>query len=233
MNKYNTCIFSTSNNSNYAEKCILRLEQARSKMEGCKAYLLGSKFSEHIKVLAKAKNIEIIEVGHQNGYFEKEWSYPKECYYWALAPLYLKEQYAIYFDGDVYCLKNPYIDTSRFPISAISGITLNHVPGVTRKEIDMYVEKYNMNVSVPRINSGVLYMNLPYLREQNFTEKISSLYKWSYENNIPRKGDDSLFWVFVKSFKFPWGYLPKEYNWIYSRFGEPTKDVIWYHFDKK
>lgn len=233
MNKDNTCVFSTSNNTKYAEQCILRLEQARQKMGGCKAYLLGSEFSDSIKIFARTRNVKTVEVGHKNGFFEKEWKYPKECYYWALAPLYFSEKYAIYIDGDVYCMKNPYLDLKEHPVESITGMTLSTTPGLTNREIFMYVKNFRMNLSVPRINSGVLYMNLPYLREQRFTDKISSLYKWSYKHGIPRKGDDSLLWVFVKSYKFPWGYLGREYNWIYSRFGEPPKNVIWYHCNKK
>lgn len=233
MNKSNTCIFSTSNNSEYAKQCILRLNQAQSKMNNCEAYLIGSEFSDSLKVLAKTKKVNLIEVGHKNGYFEREWVYPKECYYWALAPILLREKYAIYIDGDVYCLKNPYLDLRKTSVDSISGITLDNIPGVTNKELKLYKNNFEIDLSIPRINSGVLYMNLPYLKEKSFTEKISSLYKWSYKNNIPRKGDDSLFYIFVKANKYNWGYLPREYNWIYSRFGNPTKDVVWYHCDKK
>ena len=232
MNKDNTCIFSTSNDSDYALQCLLRLEQARKHMRFCPAYLIGSHFSHHIKVVARTKQIKLIEVGDKNGYFEKEWEYPKECYYWTLAPLYLREKYAIYIDGDVYCLKNPYLDLETYPLNSIAGITLDLVPGVTDKEIRAYSRKYNFDTNRPRVNSGVLYMNLEFLKNINFTKDISDLYKWSIENNIPRKGDDSLFWVYVKTHDYNWTYLPQEYNWIRTRFGEPPAETIWFHNNK-
>lgn len=225
MNNSNTIVFSTSNNSDYAIQCILRLEQARKHMQNCQAYLVGSTFSDNIKTVAKAKQINIIEIGSSNSYFEKEWEYPKECYFWILAPLFFKTKYAIYIDGDVYCLKNPYIEE----VSSIAGVTLRRTPGVTEKEIMKYKQILPFDANRPRVNSGVLYMNLEFLKEKNFTQVMSDLYHWSIKKGIPRKGDDSLFWVFVKTHDWGWVYLPKEYNHIYTEFGQPEENTIWFH----
>lgn len=225
MNEYNTTLFSTSDNSKYALECILRLEQARKHMGKVPTYLIGSEFSQGIKTTAKAKNINIIEVGKTNKYFEKGWNYPKECYFWTFAPLYFKTKYALYIDGDVYCLKNPYIEE----VHSITGITLRRNPGLTAKEIARYKQILPFDINRPRVNSGVLYMNLEFLREKNFTQIMSDLYHWSIKKGIPRKGDDSLFWVFVKTHDWGWGYLPIEYNWIKTEFGNPSKDTVWWH----
>ena len=233
MDQSNTCVFSTSNNSEYALESLSRLEQARKHMHYCPAYLIGSTFSYSIKVVAKAKDITLIEVGETNPYFDKEWEYPKECYFWALAPLYIKrEKYAIYIDGDVFCLKNPYLNLEEYPVNSIAGITLDLVPGVTDKEIRLYSKKYTFDMNRPRVNSGVLYMNLDFLRNINFTKSMSDLYHWSIKQGIPRKGDDSLFWVFVKTHDYDWTYLPQTYNWIRTRFGEPPMETVWFHNNK-
>lgn len=229
MNKYNTCIFSTSDDSDYAFQCISRLELASKIAGGCSTFLIGSHFNQAIKVIAKAKNINLIEVGEKNGYFEKEWEYPRECYYWALAPLYLPQTYGIYIDGDVYCRKNPFLDLNKYPVESISGLGTSKNPGVTKEEVNLYRKHFNYRFTRKRIQSGVLYLNLEYLRNNKFTEDFSFLYKWSIENGIPRKGDDSLLYIFIKTHSYPYGYLPMTYNWLRTSFGDPQEDVVWYH----
>ena len=232
MNEHNTIIFSTSNDSSYAIEAISRLELARDKSHNCTVALIGSSFSNTTKIIAKTKNVKLVEVGSEH--YPIQWDYPRECYYWTLAPdIFKNYKYAIYIDGDVYCRKEPFINLQSYPLNSLAGITLKINPGITDREISIYSNEYSFNLNTPRINSGVLYMNLEYLRKNNFTNKIKKLYEWSIRNNIPRKGDDSLLWVFVKTHDWNWTYLPIEYNWIYTLFGEPTQDVVWYHANKK
>jgi lipopolysaccharide biosynthesis glycosyltransferase len=212
----NICAFSSSDND-YALKASIALLSIRAKNSNIDLFLIGHKFSKETKKLLTIKNIQTIELDLRSQ-FNKAWEYPIECYYLFAGPELFYDygyDYSIYIDGDVLCTKDPLIGLSKLvDFAGVRAGTLSDILGAY--DFDVAIKAWpRVSKSLPWLQSGVLYFNNRSLKKMHFLEKISLLYSKAKALNIPRKGDDSLFALFVYVYpEYSYKSLSRNHNYI-------------------
>jgi lipopolysaccharide biosynthesis glycosyltransferase len=195
----------------------------------------------------KYNNINIIDVDFSNRYnLPTDWPYPSECFWIFKCPeiLYsLGYDYTLCVDTDTYCnalLNLEFIDDIQFVAGIDAGRTNKQFLKAI-KQLDELTDLFLLQqdrLNLKSTNTGVLLFNNKYCYTINFEEKIYQIFKKSMDNNIPRKGDDSLFCLYCSIFDATILYIDKKFNdYRYdetqhiSSFNEPY--IIHYISDKK
>lgn len=147
-----------------------------------------------------------------------------ECFYIFTGPELLHEKgfsYSMYVDGDVYCHNDPL----SFPLNSVKdfagAITKRSIKEILNlnetNDAEVAVKLYGNSEALEegRIQTGIMYFNNTSLAKKGFLNKISQVYQEAIDNDIPRKGDDSLLALFRVAYP-DWGYmdLGRQYNMI-------------------
>jgi hypothetical protein len=213
----------------------------RDHIPDAKLYIISAGLSKYDKKLLNKYNIgyKIIDLSNL---YTKIWDYPIECYYLFSGPEYFKElgyEYSVYIDGDVLCKNNPLLNISGdFDIAGVVSapqkgqyISIFGNDWSTIKKIWKLPDSLKFN---KRINSGVVYFNNSKMKKFKLQDKASEVYKTCLTNNIPRKGDDSLFsllqYIYFESLSIK--YLKPEFNFVlqFNEWKYPVKGLIFFHF---
>jgi hypothetical protein len=187
-------------------------------------YIIGNSFNEKYINILKENNINYIDLNLTEVFkVEKHWPYPSECFWIFKGPDLFYEMgyvFSLSVDSDTYCNR---------PLDLNWLNNLNLIAGSTKKnkitakrvilsltdinKIHIYFKNYNFYDKNIALSAGVLFFNNKKYVENNIFDEIVTLFNVSKENNIERKGDDSLLSLFVylhdnKNFY----YLDKSWN---------------------
>lgn len=236
----NKCAYSTCDNS-YFIYSLISLISVKKWNPTYDLYIITSKLNDKNKRLAQSYEVDVIELD-LTSYFYKEWDYPKECFYLFAGPKVLSKKgysFSIYIDGDVLCNREINIDWKSIEYFAgTSHRSMDHVFG---GDINNIFKVFDIE-SVPsyRIQSGVIFFNNQKMAGINLLSRVAKLFKSSLENNIPRKGDDSLFALFqLVHSKVQPSVLSRKYNTILPGNaresdllvdGSIIRDCVFFHF---
>lgn len=192
------CVFSTADDKYalYAAVSLLTVRRFNNKIP---LYILSSKLSSTTKSTLDNLGVHYIETDLSNE-FTKTWEYPLECYYIFAGPELLYKEgfsHSIYMDGDVLCKKDPLANDFKFKIKTFAGVSAGDISLIFGKELDTIRQLWpNRPATKPRINSGVVYFNNEAMKKLKMLSNTGKLFRKCLQNNIPRKGDDSLFALF-------------------------------------
>ena len=195
----NTVFFSSANDS-YIFQAATSLLSVRRFLPNANLYILSKHISSKNKRLLKKHSINYIELDLTYLFFQV-WQYPTECYYIFAGPELFKKlgyKYSIYMDGDIICLKNPLENCP--PIHDIGGVCANTFNELFGPDKDSLIEEFKIPpelFSKYRFNSGIVYMNNTVLTKLKLLQKSGDLYYKAWKRCCPRKGDDSLFALFL------------------------------------
>lgn len=235
LNYDNTVFYSTANDS-YIYNSATSLLSIRSFNPNAKLYILSKEISKKNKRFLKRKNIEFIELDLTYLFFQT-WDYPIECFYLFAGPKLFHNlgfKYSIYIDGDIVCLNDPLKNINT--ISDFGGVEANRFSELFGNEQNLIAEITETKLSYfdkKRFNSGVIYMNNERLVSLGFLEKSSELFYECWEKGIPRKGDDSLFALFLiaEHKNLSLVKLPSAYNYMpHFQNGKNLKSLVFFHF---
>ena len=168
----NTVFFSSANDS-YIFQAATSLLSVRRFLPNANLYILSKHISSKNKRLLKKHSINYIELDLTYLFFQV-WQYPTECYYIFAGPELFKKlgyKYSIYMDGDIICLKNPLENCP--PIHDIGGVCANTFNELFGPDKDSLIEEFKL------------------------LQKSGDLYYKAWKRCCPRKGDDSLFALFL------------------------------------
>lgn len=236
-NDSSTCIF-TSANDEYAIYAAVSLLTVREHNETVPLYILSSYLRPRTKKVLDKLGVLYVEMDLSH-VFTKTWDYPIECYYIFAGPEIFKERgytHSIYMDGDLFCAKNP-IDASVFnDLTVCAGIDSGPAHLMFSEELNTLASLWPIEDTHERIrsNSGVIYFNNSEMAQRKFLERSGEIFRTCLENNIPRKGDDSLLALYYIVELKPKDTLiiPDTYNYIAQLHKEhkPIKDLVFFHF---
>lgn len=197
--KNKNCAYSSAD-TKYAMRTLVSLVAFGKRNRDFDLALFGRTFDDEQHRFAQQHNIKLFEIDLSHD-FTKTWGvYPIECFYLFAGPIYLRNyDVAMYMDGDIYCNKKIDID---FGATQFREATLAALFGKKdmRSFPALYADREQIKKTWPkkqrwdrrRLQSGVVFFNVKRALETQFYETIVQLYETSMENNIPRKGDDSL-----------------------------------------
>jgi lipopolysaccharide biosynthesis glycosyltransferase len=240
MNTDNTIFYSTGS-AGYAVYSVVSLLTIRDYLPDAKLCVLSSGLNSYdLKILNKhAIDYQIFDLSNK---FTQMWDYPIDCYYLFAGPELFYEQgydYSVYLDGDVLCKQDPLNDAGIITglagvISAPQNGQYTSIFGEDWPKIQEVWGLSSDTANRKRINSGVVYFNNKKMSDFKLLEKASELFIESLNNNIPRKGDDSLFSLlqYVYSKDLTVKYLDPTYNYVlqFNEWNYPIKDLVFFHF---
>ena len=196
-------------NNKYVPKAIIALTQFTEYNIDYEKFIIGTTFTETMKLLCKKYNVGVIEVNLYADFINlsrrPNKKYPIECFYHLYAYKILHNyDYIISIEPDIYTNKAINND-DLMSIKYTGGSSIkNRTIGNMFENIyngDAYLSglqnKYGKitpeNLSTNRIIGGVKIYNVEGLKSINFYEVIVEYYKYSWKLNSPRCGDDTLF----------------------------------------
>ena len=235
INYHNTVFYSTANDS-YIYNSATSLLSIRSFNPNAELYILSKEISKKNKRFLKSKNIKFIELDLTYLFFQT-WNYPIECFYIFAGPKLfhnLGYEYSVYIDGDVICLNDPLKNITKIP--DLGGVEANSFSELFGEEKNLIAKMTKTKLSYfdhKRFNSGIIYMNNKRLVELNFLERSGKLFYDCWEKGIPRKGDDSLFSLFLiaEHKKLSPTKLPPNYNYMpHFQNGKLPQSLVFLHF---
>lgn len=238
LNSNNTIFFSTAND-NYAIYSAISLITIRKFVPNARLFIISSHLNKKTKIKLTKLKIDFIEL-NLNNLFYKTWQYPVDCYYMFAGPeIFYKMgyDYSVYIDGDILCNNNP-IDKIG-DIKFVAGAATNKIKDIFGDDLATINKVFSFNTSrlnSKRFNTGVVYFNNKTAVDKNMLQGVAKIYDICIKNNIPRKGDDSLFCLYLlinindKEVKL----LDSRYNFIYEFYKttKNLKDAIFIHFVK-
>ena len=258
MNTNNTAFFSTAS-TGYIAYSITSLLTIRKWLPEAQLYILGTEASDKERLYMLENNITFIELDLRAAFY-KAWDYPVECYYIFAGPQKLLSKgfkYSVYLDGDVLCMRSPLL---RKKISGVAGVlSPKNKQGKStdvfgedwpkiKKKFKLSEEDANKN----RINAGIVHFNNERMKKLDLLGKAKQLYRESIEAGIPRKGDDSLFFLlqilflnnnekkvlepvhnYIPQYHDKWEYPLKKPIFFHFSLDKPWKDNPYFHEDKK
>lgn len=237
---YNTVFYSTAN-SGYAIFAATSLLAIRKYLPDAHLCILSSGLSDYDRKIIEKNDIDYIELDLTKK-FTKSWQYPVDCYYIFAGPEIFIDQgfeYSVYVDGDVLCASDPLGHLPNF--KGIAGVASSMKDGAytsvfgddweaLRKLWNLPIEKSVQK----RVNSGVVYFNNKRMVDIGLFEKAVEAYKVCLKNQVPRKGDDSLFSLlqYVYFSEDDITFLPARYNFVlqFNEWIYPIKDLVFFHF---
>jgi len=243
MNRF--CAFSTADDA-YIPKAAASLLSIRRWNKDTPLFIFTSHASWKTKRFLKRHNITCVELNLRKT-FTKSWEYPLECFYLFAGPEYLLQKYgfshSLYIDGDIYCNKNPF----NLPLSSVKTIagvshgTIGNILGDDTKKAAAIWQKTVSSAKTERLQTGVLYFNNSQMNKIGLLNQAGDLFRKALKEDIPRKGDDSLFALFQYVYpELNYQVLPREFNVITSVKAEENqwlthddnliKESVFYHF---
>lgn len=230
------CAFSTADDG-YAVSAAISLLTVRKYQPNLDMFIIGREYTAKTKKFLKKYNITPIEV-NLDDIFHTAWEYPRECYYIFAGPEILAKKgydYSVYVDGDIYCNNDP-LTFSLSKVKDFAGaFTSSRIRDILGDDTDTALELYGNKAILeePRIQTGVVYFNNKSLAKKGLLEKIGKVYQEAFDNDIPRKGDDSLLALFRMAYP-SWDYLnlTRSYN-IVTRGGRPRWGEEWLTTDQE
>lgn len=214
----------TTINNKYADYAVVCLQSFR-RNSGLNSDLFVFVNQKHLNQAQinnfKNNDINIINVDFSQKYnIPKDWSYPSECFWIFECPkiLYsLGYDYTLCVDTDTYCnalLNLEFIDNIEFVAGINRGKTNKEFLNAI-KQLKLLTDLFDLSqdrLNLYSTNTGILIFNNKYCYDTNFEEKIYQVFKKSMDNNIPRKGDDSLFCLYCCVFDTPITYISNKFN---------------------
>lgn len=240
LNSKNTVFYSTAN-SGYALYSATSLITVRKHLPDADLYILSSGLSDKEKRILDKNNIKYMELD-LSSLFTKTWDYPIDCYYMFAGPEIFRKQgykFSVYMDGDVLCANNPISELQN--INCVAGVASIGVKGKYSgifgddwNEIKKFWGIKEAVASRKRANAGVVYFNNERMAELSLLKTAQKIFKKSLNNNIPRKGDDSLFSL-LQYLKIPVKevlFLEPKYNYViqFNDYALPPDDLSFFHF---
>lgn len=231
MKKY--CAFTTSDDK-YAVYAATSLLSIRKQNPNIDLFIIGRYFSKTTIYFLEKNHIENISLDLSDK-FHTAFDYPIECYYIFSGPeILVKKGYShsLYIDGDIYCNNDPLNNIG--PVGSFAGVPTGNVSKILANDYPKVLKLFELDhVDQKRIQTGILYFNNSYLQNIGFLEQITSLYDFCINNNIPRKGDDSLFALYQLVYpNIGYKYLPNIYNYIETTASKKDSPE-WRSIDKK
>ena len=214
----------TTINNKYADYAVVCLQSFR-RNSGLNSDLFVFVNQKHLNQAQinnfKNNDINIINVDFSQKYnIPKDCSYPSECFWIFECPeiLYsLGYDYTLCVDTDTYCntlLNLEFIDNIEFVAGINRGKTnkefLNAIQQLEKLTDVFSLQEDRLNLKCT--NTGVLFFNNKYCYNINFKQKIHEVFTISMNNNIERKGDDSLFCLYCCVFYAPILFIDKKFN---------------------
>lgn len=234
-------IFYSSANADYALYAAVSLLTVRDYLPEAKLHILSSGLSDHTRKILDKNDISYHELDLSDK-FTKTWEYPIDCYYLFAGPELFRNQgydYSVYVDGDVLCASNPLDGLPS--IRSVAGVESASVNGSYTsifghdwegiKKIWGLTESKG---SQKRIHSGMVYFNNEKMSEMRLLDKAEMMFKKCLDNNIPRKGDDSLFSLlqYVYMSEEDIEFLPSRFNFVlqFNEWRYPVEGLVFFHF---
>ena len=236
MNKDNT-IFFTSCDNNYIPYAIVSLQKIRDFVPKARLAIISHHINKSNIKLLNSNNVFFYDLNLAEDY-KKSWDYPVECFYFLDGPELFYGQgykYSVYIDADVLCQKDPLLHNIQ--VEGIAGVPVDDIVNIFGKDYDVIKRLFNNKCTVEaknkkRTQSGVLYFNKEYAKTNKMSKKCKQLFNTCLEAGIPRKGDDSLFalyvYLYVASKKIK--YLDEIYNYIRIFHDSDPNKAIFFHF---
>lgn len=240
LNASNTIFYSTAN-AGYAVYAAVSLLTVRDHLPDARLYIISSRLSDYDRKILERHDIGYHEVD-LSGIFYKTWDYPLECYYIFAGPEHFSRmgyEYSVYIDGDILCLDSPLAGVEE--VSAVAGATSAPVDGeyisIFGEDWPKITDYWSLDPELarqPRINAGVVYFNNSTMKEFSLLQKAGRLFHEALENDMPRKGDDSLFSLlqYVYMDREMIRHLPPQYNFVlqFNEWNNPIEKITFFHF---
>jgi len=238
-------MFTTLNDA-YIKYAIVCFEsfRANAKEQKLDFFVFCKDASDKSRDELRKRDIRLIEIDLSDKYkIPAGYPYPSECFWIFDCPAILHKlgySHSIGIDSDTYC--NMPMNMSW--ISKVKGIA-----GVDRgadvkkflvniKQLPQLIKLFKITskgLNTKSVNTGVLVFNNKYCDETRFADKVHKIFSHSMANGVPRKGDDSLFSLFLAIFdQTPLMYLDKRYNdyHFYRSKTIPSIEPIIIHYGK-
>ena len=156
------CVIISCNN-NYVPKSIVSLKQFSSVNKNYDMFIIGTKFTDEHKNLAKLYKIDCIEIDLTRDFKHSlNNKYPVECYYHLYAYKLLKcYDYIVSTESDIYTNKSIDIDFSKVKYIAGSRVNcqIKNFPCIKRDydKIKKFYDNTNVNINgnLLRIAGGI------------------------------------------------------------------------------
>jgi hypothetical protein len=214
----------TTINSTYADYAIVCLQSFRYNSGlDCELFVFVNRktLNQQQTDNFKKHSINIVDIDLSKRYnIPKDWPYPSECFWIFKCPeiLYsLGYDYTLCVDTDTYCntiLNLDFLSSVKFVAGINRGSTnqefLQAIEQLQQLKHTFCLQQDKLNLIAT--NTGVLIFNNKYCYDTNFEQNIYNLFKISMDNNIPRKGDDSLFCLYCCIFDAPIVYISNKFN---------------------
>lgn len=215
------CTTITNNYADYAVVCLQSFRHNSCLDVDLYVFVNKKTLSQNQIDNFEKHKINIIDMDLSKRYeIPQDWPYPSECFWIFKCPeiLYsLGYEYTLCVDTDTYC--NRPLDINFLEdIEFVAGINrrktnkqfLNAINQLSVLTKLFYLSEERLNLYAS--NTGVLIFNNKYCYDTNFEEKIYQVFKKSMDNNIPRKGDDSLFCLYCSIFHAPITFISNKFN---------------------
>jgi lipopolysaccharide biosynthesis glycosyltransferase len=215
------CTTITNNYAEYAVVCLQSFRYNSGLDVDLYVFVNKKTLSQNQINQFETNKINIIDIDLSKRYdIPQDWPYPSECFWIFKCPeiLYsLGYEYTLCVDTDTYCNKNlhfDFIDDVQFVAAINRGKTNKQfLKGINQfKELSNVFLLSNDRLDLNSTNTGVLIFNNKYCYNNKFEKNIFQLFKKSMDNNIPRKGDDSLFCLYCCVFDAPITYISNKFN---------------------
>ena len=215
------CTTITNNYADYAVVCLQSFKHNSGLDVDLYVFVNKKTLSQNQINNFEKHKINIIDIDLSKRYeIPQDWPYPSECFWIFKCPeiLYsLGYEYTLCTDTDTYC-NRPFDINFLEDIQFVAGINrnktnkqfLNAINQLSELTKLFYLSKERLKLYAS--NTGVLIFNNKYCNDTNFEEKIYQVFKKSMDNNIPRKGDDSLFCLYCSIFDAPITFISDKFN---------------------
>jgi len=185
------CAFTTCDRG-YFPHAVVALTAIRKWMPKLDLVVITDSISDEDQALFERYKIKV-EVTQVEGHFGTSWSYPRHCYYWFAGAEILHRlgyEKGVYLDADT--LANGDLSDWIDATDTLGGVAVGPIKDILSNDIDKLESHFGPLPDSDRIQSGVVTMNFPALRQRQFLKAMSGLYDQCLSIGAPRKGDDSL-----------------------------------------
>jgi hypothetical protein len=195
---FTTCTY------HYIEHTIVSFKSFELKNENIfDYYIIGNSFTNEQINLINQNGINYINEDLYSEYkIENGWPYPSECFWIFKCPNIFNEmgyKYSLGIDTDIFCNKKlnlSWLNTINTIAGAPKSLDLITAKTFLSKldNIDKINKLYNIKHenNIPAMGAGILFFNNENYVKNKIFELSILLFNESKNNDIPRKGDDSL-----------------------------------------
>lgn len=221
----------------YAKWCLIALGCFRFHNPGYDAFLLGRFFSAKTQARAENLGVSLILVNPQlqRSFSGNKMRYPLECFAHFLTPQVLPFHYtrAVVLDGDILTCRPlprkmhvPFVAAARVGNATLRSIFPPAHIGRLMRTFNIPAQRFQHQ----RCNTGVLFLNLPALRQIQYTQTVIRLFRRAATAKAPRGGDDSLFSLFHLTHPQFVKKLHPRFNYFRPGLKIPRTKVVFFHF---